>query len=273
MSVQPLPTFYIPHGGGPCFFMDWSPIGPKDTWDRMAAWLRGLAATVTPAPRAILIVSAHWEERGFCVQSGERPALLFDYQGFPPETYQLTYPAPGAPALAKRIVELLTQAGLPAAADPRREFDHGVFVPLKLVYPAAEIPVLQLSLDRSLDPALHLQAGAALEVLRSEGVLLIGSGMSYHNLREFFGSRGPDASPVSAQFDAWLTEALAADDREDRFARLRDWAEAPAARRAHPREEHLMPLLVAAGAAGAERGERVFTDVVMGHRVSAYRFG
>ncbi len=252
---------FVPHGGGPCFFMDWT-MGPADTWDRMGTFLRSFASL--PRPRAILVVSGHWEERGFAVTGGERPSLLYDYYGFPESTYALTYAAPGSPELAGRVAELLGEAGLAARVDRDRGWDHGVFIPLKLMYPEAEIPVVQMSLDESLDPELHLRAGAALQSLREEGVRIVGSGMSYHNLRMF----GPRAGAPSEAFDAWLTAAV-----ERRGGRLADWAKAPGARESHPREEHLAPLFVAAGAAGEDPGRRVYTDVVMGARVSAYRFG
>jgi aromatic ring-opening dioxygenase catalytic subunit (LigB family) len=245
--------------------MDWT-MGPADTWERMGAWLG--AAGEGPRPKALLVVSGHWEERGFSVTGSARRPLIYDYSGFPPHTYQLTYPAPGAPELAARADALLREAGLASRVDATRGWDHGVFIPLKVMYPEAEVPVVQLSLDASLDPDLHLRAGAALRELRSEGVRIIGSGMSYHNLRQF-GSR---AEAPSEAFDAWLTGAVTAEP-EERDSRLRQWATAPSAREAHPREEHFIPLLVAAGAAGEDVGRRVFTDVVMGARVSAYRFG
>lgn len=260
-----MPTYYIPHGGGPCFFMEWNPPG---IWDAMGAALGSLAAGVGATPRAILVVSAHWEEASFSVMAQERPALLFDYFGFPEHTYRLTYPAPGSPALAGRVQALLAGTGQPVAVDRARGFDHGVFIPFKLIYPAAEIPIVQLSLKTGLDPAEHLAAGAALAPLRDEGVLIVGSGMSYHNMRG--AGRGPGSA--GEQFDRWLTRAVEADG-DARQARLAAWAEAPGARIAHPREEHLLPLMVAAGAAGADRGCRVFNGIVRDVPYSAYRFG
>jgi aromatic ring-opening dioxygenase catalytic subunit (LigB family) len=262
-----LPTYYIPHGGGPCFFMEWT-MGPKDTWDKMAAWLRHMKEGVGAVPKAIVVVSAHWEERAFSVTTGKNPPLLFDYYGFPEHTYQLRYDAPGAPELAQRIRDLLEGAGLETAADAGRGFDHGVFVPFKLIYPDADIPVVQLSLKAGLDPAEHIRAGRALEPLRREGVLIVGSGMSYHNMRGF--GRGTADSEV---FDTWLTAAATAETAAARNEKLAHWDQAPAARRVHPREEHLLPLMVAAGAAGEDTGRRIFTDHVMAVQVSAYAFG
>jgi aromatic ring-opening dioxygenase catalytic subunit (LigB family) len=262
-----MPAWFIPHGGGPCFFMDWN---PADAWDKMAAFLRGAAATLPLRPKAIVLVSAHWLETSFDVTSGLQPGLIYDYHGFPPHTYELRYPAPGEPDLAKRMATLLGQAGLSSKAHSTRGFDHGVFIPLLLMFPAADIPVVQLSLVNSLDPQLHLQAGKALEPLRDEGVLIIGSGMSFHNMR---GYGDPRFGPVSDQFDDWLTRAVEAAPAQ-RHQALVDWAQAPYARLCHPprAEEHLLPLMVVAGAAGAGAGRRVFSDRVMETTLSAYRF-
>jgi aromatic ring-opening dioxygenase catalytic subunit (LigB family) len=261
-----LPTLFIPHGGGPCFFMDWD---PPDTWQKMAAWLGALAGSLGVTPRAIVVISGHWEQKEFSVTGSPHPPLIYDYHGFPPHTYQLRYDAPGSPALAKEIAGLLTQAGLPARVDPARGFDHGVFIPFKLIYPKAEIPIVQLSLKAGLDPRLHVELGRALQPLRKQGVLIVGSGMSYHNLGGF----GAQFGPPSDEFDAWLTGAVCAPDAQARNQKLEQWQSAPHARLAHPREEHLLPLMVASGAAGEDLGHRIFTDRVMGVTVSAYRFG
>jgi aromatic ring-opening dioxygenase catalytic subunit (LigB family) len=177
--VRRQPSIFIPHGGGPCFFMP----DPRGTWTKMADYLRGLAQSLPEKPSAILVVSGHWEERAFAFTGAERPGLIYDYYGFPPETYRLEWPAPGAPWLAERGAALLREAGLPSAIDPQRGFDHGVFVPLKVAFPDAEVPTVQMSLHASLDPALHVAAGKALAPLRDDGVLVLGSGMSFHNLR------------------------------------------------------------------------------------------
>lgn len=256
------PAFFIPHGAGPCFFMEWT-RGPADTWARTEAFLRGLVDGLPERPRAILVVSGHWEAPVFTVGSGERPELIFDYYGFPEHTYELSFPAPGSPGLAARVRGLLGEAGLASAADAGRGWDHGVFVPLKLVTPEADIPVVQLSLQASLDPAVHLAAGRALAPLRDEGVLILGSGMSWHNMRGF----SPAYTAASAEFDAWLTQAV-----ED-TAQLARWAEAPNGRLAHPREEHLAPIFVVAGAAEGEPVRTVFRDTVMDVVVSAFQFG
>lgn len=259
-----LPSFFLPHGAGPCFFMDWQ---PPDAWDRMAGYLEDLAATLPARPRAVLIVSAHWLAPAFTVTGAANPALIFDYHGFPAHTYRLTYPAPGDPALAARVVGLLQGAGLAADSDAERGFDHGVFIPLKLVLPEAEVPVVALSLRADLDPAAHLAAGRALAPLRDEGVLILGSGMSFHNMR---GYGDPRFTAPSEAFDAWLTEAVA--DPAARDAALAAWAEAPGGLQSHPRgqEEHLLPLMVAAAAGGP--GRRDFSDRVLEVPLSAFRF-
>jgi aromatic ring-opening dioxygenase catalytic subunit (LigB family) len=265
-----MPTFFIPHGGGPCFFMDWSVMGgPADTWDKTEAWLRALVSTLPEKPKGIVVVSGHWEEPAFTASSADEPGMIYDYYGFPAHTYQLQYPAPGSPRLAKRVVSLLNGAGLPARTDPSRGFDHGVFVPFLLIDPEATIPVVPLSLKADLDPAEHLAAGRALAPLRDEGILVVGSGMSYHNMRAF---RTPSATRPSAVFDQWLTGAVEAEP-PTREASLRDWAEAPAGRLSHPREEHLLPLMVAAGAGEDSPGAKVFGDNVMMADISGYRFG
>lgn len=270
VATSPMPTFFIPHGGGPCFFMDWTLMGgPADTWHKTERWLRGMIDGLPERPKGIVVISGHWEESVFTASTAPTPGMIFDYSGFPPHTYQLSYPAPGAPALADRVITLLRAAGLPAAADPLRGFDHGVFVPFLLVDPDATIPVVPLSLKNDLDPAEHLAAGRALSSLRDEGILIIGSGMSYHNMRAF---RTPAAAAPSALFDRWLKETIAADPAT-RQERLEHWDAAPAGRESHPREEHLLPLMVAAGAGGDSPGLCPFSDNVMMADISAFRFG
>jgi aromatic ring-opening dioxygenase catalytic subunit (LigB family) len=227
-----LPTVFLPHGAGPCFFMEWQ-RGPADAWDRTAAYLRDLIASLPERPKAILIVSGHWEAPVFTVGSARWPQLIYDYSGFPEHTYRLTFEAPGSPGLARRVRRLLGDAGIASAEDADHGWDHGVFVPLKLVTPDADIPVVQLSLKADLDAAAHLAAGRALGTLRDEGVLIDGSRMSWHNMRGF----SPAFTARSAAFDAWLEAAVA--DPAQRDAALARWDEAPHAREAHPREEHL----------------------------------
>jgi aromatic ring-opening dioxygenase catalytic subunit (LigB family) len=213
-------------------------------------------------------VSGHWEEQVFTASAAPEPKLIFDYSGFPEHTYRLTWPAPGDPTLAERVAGILLAAGLPSAVSASRGFDHGVFVPLKVAFPEATIPIVTLSLVASLDPALHLAAGRALAPLRDEGVLIVGSGMSFHNLRAYM---KPETAERARAFDDWLTRAVES-PAEKRDALLVEWRQAPYAAYSHPREEHLIPLLVAAGAGGDAPGKRVFTDEPMGAAISAYRF-
>lgn len=262
-----MPVVFLPHGGGPWPFVE---LGmPRAELDGMAAYLRSIAQVPKPKPKALLVISGHWEESVATVMTADHPPMLYDYYGFPPESYKITWPAPGDPKLARRVQDLLKAAGIASATDNQRGFDHGTFVPLKLAYPDAQIPTVQLSLKKGLDPAEHLAMGRALAPLRDEGVFLVGSGMTYHNMRGFGQS---SARPVAEAFDAWLREtgALAAPERD---ARLLAWAKAPGARLAHPREEHLIPLMVIAGAAGADRGHVPYNGSMMGLRLSAYHFG
>jgi aromatic ring-opening dioxygenase catalytic subunit (LigB family) len=261
-----LPALFISHGGGPWPWID----EMRSEFARTAAWLAQLPATLPARPDVILSVSGHWEEPDFTVATSAQPPMVYDYYNFPEHTYHIKYAAPGSPAVANRVSELLGRAGIANSADPERGFDHGTFVPLAVMYPNAEVPVVSLSLRSNLDPGEHIRMGAALEPLREEGVLIVGSGLTYHNLRML--RRSPAAGPVSEQFEAWLTDAVSDPNAESRAQRLSRWAEAPAARLAHPREDHLIPLMVAAGAAGASRGRRVFRDKVWDVSMASYQF-
>jgi aromatic ring-opening dioxygenase catalytic subunit (LigB family) len=261
------PVVFVPHGGGPWPFVDTG--FPKADVDRLADYLRSVRAIPTSQPKALLVVSAHWEKPVPTVMTSARPPILYDYYGFPPESYEITWPAPGAPALASRVQQLLGHAGIGSDADAERGYDHGTFIPLKLTYPDADVPAAQLSLKQGLDPTEHLAIGRALLPLRDEEVFIIGSGMTFHNLRAF---RDPRAAAVAETFDAWLRETMVQEPTE-RNRRLEQWESAPAARAAHPREEHLLPLMVASGAAGEDRAVVGFNDTFAGLRLSAYHFG
>lgn len=266
-----MPTLFIPHGGGPCFFMD-SPPGRPGLWDPMAGYLRGIPGSLKQRPQALLVISGHWETPQPTVNVAAQPPLLFDYYGFPPHTYQLTWPAPGSPPLAARVRELLASAGIASGEEIRRGLDHGVFIPFKLIYPDADVPVVQLSLQQSLDAAAHMAIGRALAPLRDEGVLIVGSGMSYHNLGEFM-SGNPRSNAPAERFDEWLTQAVTDPDPVARERKLADWYQSADARACHPRPEHLIPLMVAAGAANGDPGRRSFNDRLMGKPISGYQFG
>lgn len=268
MVTMKLPSLFIPHGGGPCFFMN--PGGsPDPLWRPMEAYLKALITDLPERPKAILLISGHWEESQFTVHDGAQPALLFDYYNFPPHTYQLRWDSPGAPALAHRAAALLDAAGFPTGTENTRGWDHGVFIPMMVSVPGADIPLAQLSMRTDLDPAAHIAAGCALAPLRDEGVLIVGSGMSFHNLRE----RGDHVTERADLWDDALTAAVTDTDPAARADRVAAWADLPSAQFAHPREEHLIPLMVALGAGGDDPATRDFTDHVMGWAVSGYRFG
>ena len=269
-----MPTLYLPRGGGPWPWMemDFAQLG----YDRLEKYLRGLDASLPQRPKAMLVVSAHWEAPVPTVMSAAHPPMLYDYGGFPPHTYELSWPAPGAPELAGRVLELLRAKKIEGASDAARGFDHGTFVITGLTHPKADVPTLQLSLQRGLDPRTHLAIGRALEPLRREGVLILGSGMSYHNMRSFQRvMSGAPAGPMtedSKLFHDWLEDSLRLEaDRRD--TRLAEWAQAPKARECHPREEHLLPLMVVTGAAADAPAKVSFREKVLGFEVCAARFG
>ncbi|MCP1468942.1 aromatic ring-opening dioxygenase catalytic subunit (LigB family) [Sphingobium sp. OAS761] len=266
------PTFFIPHGGGPCFFMD--PDDPDRVhsdpmWHPMQEYLAGLVAGLPERPTAILLVSGHWEAPVFTVHDGARPPLLFDYYGFPAHTYALRWAAPGAPDVAHRAEVLLAGAGFEMGRENARGWDHGVFIPMKVAVPEADIPLAQLSLRGDLDPAAHVAAGRALAPLRDEGVLIVGSGMSVHNLRV----RGEQAVVPATAWDEALTAAVTDADPQRRAERIIGWDRLPHAGFAHPREEHLLPLMVALGAGGDDPATLDHRSRMMGWTVSGYRFG
>lgn len=268
MSQRRLPTYFLSHGGGPWTYMD----GPfRENFHQLEASLQAIPRELAQRPRAVLMISGHWEAAEFRVMASAQPPMVYDYGGFPAHTYQIRYTAPGDPALAEQVQQLLAAAGLPVVADHARGFDHGAFTTLQPMYPQADMPMLQLSMLQSYDPATHLALGRALAPLRDDGVLIIGSGLSYHDLRNF----GPGAKQASARFDAWLQQTLVQGKSAQRSQALRDWQHAPAARLAHPREDHLIPLLVAVGAAEDEPGSCIYhqSDFMGGVTASSFRFG
>jgi aromatic ring-opening dioxygenase catalytic subunit (LigB family) len=263
-----LPVYFISHGGGPWSFMD---DPSRASYAKLEASLAAMPGEIGRTPAAVLMISAHWEEPEFTLMSHPRPPMVYDYYGFPEHTYRIRYDAPGDPSLAEHTRQMIEEAGMPARLDPERGFDHGAFTPLKVMYPAADVPVVQLSLKAGLDPQAHLALGRAIAPLRDAGVLIVGSGLSYHNLRQFFSPRGWGPS---REFDAWLGGVLLGGEPKQRDKLLAAWEGAPAARAAHPREEHLLPLMVAAGAAGDDPAWRSYheTDFLGGLTVSSYRF-
>jgi aromatic ring-opening dioxygenase catalytic subunit (LigB family) len=244
-----------------------------DPWEGLGKFLRGFESTLPAKPKAIVIISGHWEkEDRFTVSTAEHPGMLFDYYNFPPSTYELSYPAPGDLSVAARVKQVLAEAGIDAGENGERGFDHGVFVPLMVAFPRADIPVVMLSLQKELEAADHIRMGKALEPLRDEGILILGSGMSYHNMR-MFGQNNPAHNAQAERFDTWLTKAVSQPAGE-RSVMLSNWRDNPDAVACHvPDHDHLVPLFVAAGAAGNDLGEQIFNDSVLGKPYSGYRFG
>lgn len=269
MTDSRVPTYFISHGGGPWPYM----TGEfRRNFDVLEKSLLDMRAELGSTPKAVLVVSGHWEEEGLAISSGAKPEMVYDYHGFPEYLYHITYNAPGSPELAKRVRQMLRTSSIEAALDPTRGYDHGTFSVMKPLYPDADIPVVQLSLDISYDPALHIKVGRALAPLREEGILIIGSGLSYHNLSAMRGTGGYEPS---RRFDAWLQETLIHSPPEKRTERLITWEQAPAARAAHPREDHLLPLMVVVGAAEDEPGAVTYhqKDFAGGLTASSFRFG
>lgn len=261
-----LPTFFLSHGGGPWPFME----DRRVQYAKTAKEFSGLPQRLPEKPKAALVITGHWETDAFTVSTSAYPPMVYDYYGFPEHTYHLKYPAPGDPALAARVKSLLQGAGIDCREDGNQGFDHGTFVPLGLMYPDADMPIVLLSLKSTYDPAEHIKAGQALAPLRDDGILIIGSGLTYHNMRGF---GRPESRPVSYDFEAYLHEAISQADPKRRNQMLIDWQNAPSARLAHPREDHLIPLMVAAGAADGDTGHRLFVDEVASVAMASYEFG
>lgn len=258
-----LPSLYIPHGGGPSFFMTGE---RKEKYQATENFLRSIHQLLPVEPKAILIITAHWETRTPSFTGGAHPSLIYDYYGFPPETYELTYPAPGLPSLAHRAADLLKQAGFPSVVEEDYGWDHGVFIPLKVMYPEAHVPVVAMSLHESLNPELHSHLGRALAPLRDEGVLIVGAGMSYHNLRNF-----ADYASESYAFHDWIDQTVQAGWQE-RCDKLAHWQTAPGGRASHPREEHLLPLMVASGAGSDLPGRVIWRGAIGPTCIGAWAF-
>ncbi|OIN11954.1 DODA-type extradiol aromatic ring-opening family dioxygenase [Oceanisphaera psychrotolerans] len=248
---------FISHGGGPL------PLLGDPDHREMVQWLQDMAGRLR-RPEAILIVSAHWEAAVPTITAGARPGLIYDYYGFPPESYEIQYPCPGEPALAQQVQQALMAAGMPARLDAERGFDHGVFVPLKLMYPEADIPCVQLSLVSSLDAEQHLNIGRALQALDYDNLLVIGSGFSFHNMQAFFTPGTPEIKARNQAFEAWLEDTCGNPRLEEaeRRRRLIHWDSAPHARFCHPREEHLLPLHVCYGLAGRASDEHIAATIL-----------
>lgn len=239
-------ALFLSHGGGPM------PILGGDSHSEMVSCLKEIAGSIA-RPSAIIVVSAHWEARNATVTSGENPGLFYDYSGFPEESYKIEYPCPGNPALSKSVAEQLERAGIDVRLDDARGFDHGLFVPLKIMYPDAQIPCVQLSLLNGLDPLMHIKLGRSLQALGDQSLLLIGSGFSFHNMKAFFTTETDESRSANQSFERWLLEVCSDQkiSEGERSQRLMAWEDAPFARYCHPREEHLLPLHVCYGFAAS----------------------
>jgi len=262
ITMSRMPCLFVNHGGGPMPLLGMDDVSKND--------LESISAHIPIRPSAILVVSAHWEASPVRVTGSEHPPLLFDYYGFPDEAYELKYPVKGDPILARKIKDLLqSKAGLDCQLDNKRGYDHGVFVPLLLAFPKGDIPVLEMSLHPSLDPALHIKIGQALESLRDEGVLILGSGMTFHNMRAF---RAGSRSSAGEKFDQELQSAVTHPDIKERESKMSNWEALTEARFSHPREEHLMPLHVCVGAAGNDLGKVMHNSSILGAKVTSFSF-
>ncbi len=267
-----LPTFYLSHGGGPWPYMTGA---HRQLFAKLEMSLKDLPRQLGVKPKAILVVSGHWEGEDFAVTSNAHPPMVYDFGGFPREMYQIRYSAPGSPELAGNIQSLIQEAGLATHLDPQRGFDHGTYSILAVTHPKADIPVIQVSIRADYDPEAHLKLGRAIAPLRDEGVLIIGSGSSYHDLSAFMDPNGKNPKQDSARFDSWLKQTLVDSTPEERAERLLEWEQAPSARAAQPQEDHLIPLHVAVGASEGEPGAVIYqqSDFFGQISVSSYRFG
>lgn len=265
-TTSRMPVLFVPHGGGPM------PLLGEPNHRELTAFLKSVSANL-PRPKAIVVITAHWEESIATISNSSAPGMLYDYSGFPPETYEFQYPAAGNPELAHTLADLLKEQGIAARLDSARDYDHGTFVPLMLMYPEADIPVVQLSLLKNFDPAAHIALGKALAPLRDQGVLILGSGMSFHNMQAFFSSN-PATQGRSERFDSWLTETLINEESsaDEKAADLVKWKDAPEARFCHPREEHLLPLHVCFGAGVVESptATKIFSSFLFNTKISAF---
>jgi aromatic ring-opening dioxygenase catalytic subunit (LigB family) len=264
--MSTMPVYFVSHGGGPWPYVD----GMRQQFAKTEREFKALPSRLPTEPKAVLVITGHWEAQDFTVSTAERPPMIYDYSGFPEHTYHLQYPAPGSPALAAQVKKLLSAAGWPVREDPQRGFDHGTFVPLMLMYPDADVPVVMLSMKSGFDPEEHIRAGRALSSLRDEGVLIMGSGLTYHNMQGF---GRDDSTRVAETFQRYLDSAITQPDAQVRNELLIHWENAAGARLAHPREDHLVPLLVAAGAAALDSGREIFVDHVFKVPMASYEFG
>jgi len=257
-------VLFLSHGGGPM------PLLGDEDHQEMVNNLK-VIVTKIKKPSAVIVVSAHWEEKVPTITSGANPSLIYDYYGFPKEAYDVEYPCSGEPFLADQVTTLLSSAGIKYRLDKQRGFDHGLFVPLKIMYPEADIPCIQLSLVQDLNPAEHIRIGKALSSIKNDDLLIIGSGFSFHNMKAFFSTETNDSKKMNETFEQWLIDTCSNPDIEEaeRVQRLENWEQAPFARYCHPREEHLLPLHICYGVVQTECSE-YFELSILNRKSSVY---
>ena len=264
MASEKSPVLFIPHGGGPL------PLLGDSQHKNLLEFLQQITNRFAK-PDAILVISAHWESSRATITCTEKNTLIYDYYGFPEAAYQIQYPAPGSVFFANKIYQLLAENNIKADLDHQRGLDHGAFVPLKIMYPDADIPCLQLSLLNTLGPAEHIQLGQALARLRNDNILILGSGFSFHNLPAFMTAATDSADSQNAAFEEWLIHTCTNRQisEDERKHKLIHWHEAPSARYCHPREEHLLPLHLCYGIAETP-AKLIFNASVLGKKTSAF---
>lgn len=254
---------YFSHGGGPL------PILDDTSHYKMIQFMKNLPQKIK-RPDSIIVISAHWEENIVTIQSGTEPDIMYDYYGFPEAAYSIKYPCKGNTDLALKISGLFSENSVEHRLDNNRAYDHGSYIPLKMMYPNADVPVLQISLHHNLDPLTHLNIGKALRPLLEENVLIIGSGFSFHNMRKFdFDGKNIEDS-LNDEFQDKLIEICCNErDEKNKMELFKNWENLPGARYCHPREEHLLPLLVCAGLS-KDVGTKIFDDYILGKRATAF---
>ena len=257
-------VLYLSHGAGPM------PLLGDEEHKEMVDNLKMIAQKISK-PSAIIVISAHWEEVMPTITQAANPPLIYDYYGFPEQAYEIQYPAPGKTDLADTVYSVLRDKGIKSILDDKRGYDHGMYVPLKIMYPTAEVPCIQLSLVKSLDPNEHIKIGNALSKLPDDNLLIIGSGFSFHNMNAFFTPKTAETERMNEAFERWLKNTCSNPDlgEDERVHRLENWERAPSARYCHPREEHLLPLHVCCGVANCACSD-FFELEIIGKKASVY---
>ncbi|KAI4614710.1 uncharacterized protein J4E87_009305 [Alternaria ethzedia] len=271
--TRPAPVISLSHGGGPMPLLG-DPSHAAITKSLKTKVPKILKLGTPEAPKAIVLVTAHWSTSKVTVSSGSKHELLYDYYGFPPESYEIKHDAPGSPEVAEQVAQALKDAGIECEKDDKRPWDHGVFVPMKLIDPTAAIPIIQLSVLSSESPTQSYAIGRALSSLRTQNIAIIGSGFAtFHNLRLMFDgtSRNPEFKALNKEWSGAVTDAAMTESEQERERKFEHWRSWPGAYTMHPRggAEHFLPLIVAAGAAAGSKG-RSYADDFMGTDMWSY---